>query len=75
MRRRRPNIQYLLCVRNDGYPASLLVRRLYERIPDEEAERLGLVRIVDESDEDYVYPAKFFMTLDIPKPVVRAIAA
>jgi hypothetical protein len=75
MRRRRPNIQYMLCVRNDGYPASLLVRRLYERIPDDEAERLGLVRIVDESDEAYLYPAKFFMTLDIPKPVVRAIAA
>jgi hypothetical protein len=75
MRRRRPNIQYVLCVRNDGYPASLLVRRLYERIPDDEAERLGLVRIVDESEEDYLYPAKFFMTLDIPKPIVRAIAA
>jgi hypothetical protein len=75
MRRRRPNIQYVLCVRNDGYQASLLVRRLYERIPDDEAERRGLVRIVDESDEDYLYPAKFFMTLDIPKPVARAIAA
>jgi hypothetical protein len=75
MRRRRSEIQYVLCVRNDGYPASLLVRRLYERIPDHEAERIGLIRIVDESDEDYLYPAKFFMTLDIPKPVVRAIAA
>lgn len=75
MRRRRPNVHYLLCVKNDGYPASLLVRRLYEQLPDEDAERHGLVRIIDESEEDYLYPAKFFATLDIPKLIARAIAA
>jgi hypothetical protein len=75
MRRRRPNVSYLLCVKNAGYPASLLVRRLYERIADEEAESHGLVRILDESDGDYLYPAKFFVTLEIPKPIARVIAA
>lgn len=75
MKRRRPNIHYLLCVKNDGYPAALLVRRLYEQLPDEEAEALGLVRIVDESDEDYLYPRAFFASLDIPRPIARAIAA
>jgi hypothetical protein len=74
MKRRRPNLQYLLCVKNDGYPASLLVRRLYEQLPDVGAEERGLVRIVDESGEDYLYPKTLFVTLDIPRPVARAIA-
>ena len=75
MKRRRPNLQYLLCVKNEGYPASLLVRRLYEQLPDAGAEKHGLVRIIDESGEDYLYPQKLFVTLDIPRPVARAIAA
>lgn len=75
MKRRRQNLQYLLCVKNEGYPASLLVRRLYEEVSDAGAEEHGLVRIIDESGEDYLYPRKFFVALDIPKPVARAIAA
>ena len=75
MKRRRPNLQYLLCVKNEGYLASLLVRRLYEQLPDAGAEKHGLVRIIDESGEDYLYPQKLFVTLDIPRPVARAIAA
>ncbi len=66
---------YLLCVKNDGYPASLLLRRLYERIPDRGAAARGLVRVVDESGEDYLYPEKLFMPLALPGPVTRAIRA
>jgi hypothetical protein len=62
-------------VRNDGYPASLMTRRLYEQLPDAEAKSHGLVRVVDESGDDYLYPAKLFTTLDLPRPVLRAIAA
>jgi hypothetical protein len=75
MKRRRPNLRYLPCVKNEGYPASLLVRRLYEEVSDAGAEEHGLVRIIDESGEDYLYPRKFLVVLDIPKPVARAIAA
>jgi hypothetical protein len=75
MRRRRRTAQYLLCVRNNGYPASLQTRRLYEQLPDKEAEARGLVRVIDESGEDYLYPQKLFATVNLPLPVVRAIAA
>ena len=75
MKRRRPNVRYLLCVRNEGYPASLMTRRLYEHLSDPDAEAHGLVRVVDESGDDYLYPAKLFTTLDLPRPVLRAIAA
>jgi hypothetical protein len=74
-RRRRRTAQYLLCIRNDGYAASLQTRKLYERLSDKAAEARGLVRVIDESGEDYLYPQKLFATVNLPVPVVRAIAA
>lgn len=52
--------KFLLCIENTGYGASLEVRKLYEMIPDKEAERNNQVRIIDESGEDYLYPSRFF---------------
>jgi hypothetical protein len=52
--------KFLLCVDNEGYEASLEARKLYEMVPDKEAERHNQVRIIDESGEDYLYPLKFF---------------
>jgi len=51
---------FLLCIDNEGYEASLEIRKLYETIPDKEAERHNQVRIIDESGEDYLYPSRFF---------------
>ena len=53
--------KFLLCIDNAGYEASLEIRKLYEKIPDKEAERHAQVRIVDESGEDYLYPSSFFV--------------
>jgi len=52
--------KFLLCINNVDYEASLELRKLYENIPDKEAERHGQVRIIDESGEDYLYPAVYF---------------
>ena len=52
--------KFLVCVNNDGYEASLELRKLYENMPDKEAERHGQVRIIDESGEDYLYQASYF---------------
>ena len=52
--------KYLLCIENKGYEASLEIRKLYSNIPDKEAGRHNQVRIIDESGEDYLYPAAFF---------------
>jgi len=60
MRRGRNGVQFVVCVANRGYRASLVVRRLYRILPDGEAERNGLVRIIDESGEDYLYPKQLF---------------
>ena len=52
--------KFLLCVDNKGYEASLELRKLYQNIPDKEAEGHSQVRIIDESGEDYLYPARYF---------------
>jgi len=52
--------KFLLCIGNEGYEASLEIRKLYQTIPDKDAECHNQVRIIDESGEDYLYPSKFF---------------
>ena len=49
--------KFLLCVENEDYKTSLEARKLYEMIPDKEAERHNQVKIIDESGEDYLYPS------------------
>jgi hypothetical protein len=65
--------QLVVCVRNDGYPASLEVRKLYEVLPDPAAASHQFLRIVDESGEDYLYPENYFMPVDLPQPVRAAL--
>jgi hypothetical protein len=57
---------FLLCVCNKSYEASLELRKLYEKIPDRQAEQHSQVRIIDESGEDYLYPISFFSPVRLP---------
>ena len=59
--------QFVLCVENTAYPASLEVRKLYQIIPDPVAEQRNFLRVIDESGEDYVYPAAYFAAIDLPQ--------
>lgn len=56
-----------------GYEVSLEVGKLYRIVPDEEAEKHGYLRIVDESGEDYGYAAGRFFAIDLPKPLEKAL--
>ncbi len=75
MAKRPSSQQYLLCVKNDGYPASLEVRKVYRALPDLAASAKGFVRVIDESGEDYLYPAGNFVAVDLPKAAVDALRA
>ncbi|MGH7812948.1 MAG: hypothetical protein ACREQI_02985 [Candidatus Binataceae bacterium] len=59
--------KYVLCIKNDEYPASLEVRKVYRVLPDSQAIRHGLIRVIDESAEDYLYPASFFVPISLPQ--------
>jgi hypothetical protein len=64
---------YVVCVRNGGFAASLEARKLYRFISDPDAEANNLIRVVDESGEDYLYPARLFRKLALPSDVERAL--
>ncbi len=65
---------YVVCLDNEGYPASLESRKIYRRLPDQRAEADGMVRVVDESGEDYLYPARLFAPIRAPESVERVFA-
>ncbi|MEX2142941.1 MAG: hypothetical protein WD894_27035 [Pirellulales bacterium] len=67
--------RYLLCIKNDGYPTSLEVRKIYQAMADADAEKHRLVRVIDESGEDYLYPQKFFVRVELPSVAKKAFAA
>ena len=67
--------QLVVCVGNEGYPASLEKRKIYVTLRDDAAEKLGLLRIVDESGDDYLYPKAFFRSIALPQSVKRAVLA
>ena len=66
-------VKFLICIDNSDYPASLEKRKIYELLPDSEAERLGHVRVIDESGEDYLYPSSLFIDAKLPKAVQAAV--
>ena len=68
-------MQFVVCLDNDGYPASLEVGKLYPFIPDEEAAANGLIRVIDESGEDYAFETKRFHVMSLPPAVEKALLA
>jgi hypothetical protein len=62
-------MQFAICVKNDGFEASLQIRKIYYLISDNEAKSHGLLRVKDESGDDYLFPEDFFVPLDLPSPI------
>ena len=65
---------FVVCVDNAGYDASLDVRKIYRTIADAKAEGLGLLRVIDESGEDYLYPKKLFAVIEVTPAIRRRLA-
>ena len=67
------DIRFAICVNNAGYPASLELHKIYRVLPDEEAGSDGDLRVVDESGEDYLYPAEYFVLAELPRAVEESL--
>jgi hypothetical protein len=65
---------YVVCLDNSSYPASLEVRKIYRRVADSRAEADGLIRVIDESGEDYLFPARLFAPIEVPDAVEKTFA-
>jgi hypothetical protein len=66
--------QFVVCLRNDGYEASLEPRKIYQVVPDKEAESHNMLRVIDESEEDYLFPASFFASIALPQSLAKELA-
>jgi hypothetical protein len=71
----KQSAHFVVCLNNDGYRASLEVGKLYRLIPDQEAEAEGLMRVVDESGEDYAFDAQRFHPVTLPPTVEKVLLA
>ncbi len=66
--------RFVVCIDNRGYEASLEPRKIYQATPDRTASKRGLIRIVDESGEDYLYPEKYFVPIEVPRSIEEALS-
>lgn len=67
------NKKFVICIKNNDYPASLEVRKLYQVIADPDAEKNHQLRVIDESGEDYLYPKDYFISVTLPHATEKAI--
>ena len=72
-RKRKTSRRYVVCITNKGNEASLERNKLYVFLPDRQAEADGLVRVIDEDGEDYLYPADRFVAVEVPKAVQTSL--
>ena len=68
-----PETGFVVCLKNNGYPASLERHKIYRVLPDQEAEKDGDLRIVDESGKDYLYPKDWFVLIEVPEVVEASL--
>ena len=71
--RKKSPRRFAVCIRNEGYEASLERHKIYLVLPDPGAQKDGDIRIVDESGEDYLYPADWFVAVVVPKAVEESL--
>jgi hypothetical protein len=65
----------VLCLRTEGYEVSLEARKIYMALPDPDAAAHDQIRVIDESGEDYLFPARLFARIEVPARLRRALLA
>ena len=66
---------FAICIRNDDHPASLEIWKVYRVLPDPHAEGHGYLRVIDESGEDYLYPERYFVPIQLPEAAREVLLA
>jgi hypothetical protein len=65
--------RFAVCIDNAAYPDDLKVRTIYQILPDDSAARSNYIRVIDETGEDYLYPAAYFVIIDVPPEAQKAL--
>ena len=66
--------KYVVCVNNNDYPAALELGKIYRTLPDTIAEKHQMVRVIDESSEDYLYPSTCFLPIELTAEIENALS-
>jgi hypothetical protein len=72
MKEQESEARFAICINDGGYVDDLKVRTVYQVLPDESAARSNYIRVVDETGEDYLYPANLFVPIEVPREVEEA---
>jgi hypothetical protein len=67
--------KFVVCLKNEGYEVSLESRKIYQVLPDPDASKHRQLRVIDESGEDYLYPARYFSPIELPQSVRKVVLA
>jgi hypothetical protein len=65
--------RFVICINDGGYVDDLKVRTVYQSLPDKSAAKSNYIRIVDETGEDYLYPADLFATIELPRELAKVL--
>ena len=65
--------EFVVCINNEGYPASLELHKIYRVVSDEDAVANEDLRVIDESGEDYLYPSSYFAPIKVPAAVEESL--
>jgi hypothetical protein len=74
MKRKNIETQFVVCVKNEGCE-DLEIRKIYQVLPDEVAAKDDYIRVIDESGEDYLYPANYFFSVELPQAAEEALTS
>jgi hypothetical protein len=72
MKDQESETRFAICINDGGYVDDLKVRTVYQVLPDESAAKSNYIRVVDETGEDYLYPANLFVPIEVPREVEEA---
>ena len=67
--------KFVLCIDSGDWPEDLVVHKIYRVLPDEHAAKFSWIRLIDESEEDYLYPADCFIPIELPEEIEQALYA
>jgi len=73
MSQKKPVLKFAVCISNEEYEASLELHKIYRVLPDKDAAADGDIRVIDESGEDYLYPADWFVFIELPRTLEKAL--
>jgi hypothetical protein len=74
MEQHKTTPKFAICIKNTGYLASLELRKIYQVVPDARAAKHQFIRVIDESGEDYLYPAAHFVPIELPDAAEKAFS-